>query len=153
VLNRINPVTHQRTRSAGLLSGFNEAHVGQCAETHVTRAAVQSKTVNPRSRAAWPYLQIETGAVVMQADFGERADPCFGDLLNEACHEIPLWAIPTFHGVHTLHAKICYALSCDMDAMEKIFTGTLSASVLPQPFLPGATAAPRLPHSYEAKEF
>src|SRR6516162_1702329 len=41
--------------------------------------------------------------------------------------KISLWAIPTFHGVHTLHAKICYALSCDMDAMERIFIGTLSA--------------------------
>ena len=39
----------------------------------------------------------------------------------------PLWVLPTFHGVHTLHAKICYAFSCDMDAIEKIFTGTLSA--------------------------
>ena len=42
--------------------------------------------------------------------------------------KIPLWAVPTFHSVHTPHAKICYALSCDMDAMEKIFTGSLSAN-------------------------
>jgi len=38
-----------------------------------------------------------------------------------------LWAVPTFHRVHTLHAKICYDVSCGMDAMEKIFTGTPSA--------------------------
>ena len=42
--------------------------------------------------------------------------------------KIPVWAIPTFHSVHTLHGKICYDLSCDMDAMEGISTGTPSAS-------------------------
>src|SRR5262245_16328931 len=63
----------------------------------------------------------------MQFDVGERTDLCFGELLDEARHENPLWVVPTFHGVHTLHAKICYALSCDMDAMEKIFTGTNSS--------------------------
>ena len=40
--------------------------------------------------------------------------------------KILLWVIPTFHRVHTLHAKICYALSYDMDAVEKIFTNRLS---------------------------
>ena len=44
--------------------------------------------------------------------------------------KIPLWAVPTFHGVHTLHAKICYAVSCDMDAMERIFTGQSSQQVM-----------------------
>jgi hypothetical protein len=42
--------------------------------------------------------------------------------------KIPLWAVPTFHSVHTLHSKICYDVSCDMDAVEGISSGTLSAS-------------------------
>jgi hypothetical protein len=126
MLDRINSVIHQRTRRAGLVSSFDKAHVGKRAEPHVARAAIQSKSVNPGPRAAWFNLQIETGTVVMQAG-REHANLRFGELLNEARHEIPLWAVPTFHCVHTLHAEICYALSCDMDAMEKIFTGTLSA--------------------------
>jgi len=37
---------------------------------------------------------------------------------------IPLWVVPTFHRVHTPHARNYYVFSCDMDAMEMIFTGT-----------------------------
>ena len=36
------------------------------------------------------YLQIKAGAVVMQADLGERANLCFGELLNKSRHENPL---------------------------------------------------------------
>jgi hypothetical protein len=39
----------------------------------------------------------------------------------------PLWAVPTFQSVHTLHTDICYDHLCGMDAMERIFTGTPSA--------------------------
>jgi hypothetical protein len=54
----------------------------------------------------------------------------------------PPWAIPTFHSVHTLHSKICYDVSCDMDAVEGISTGTLSASLSSEPDLrPGRTAS------------
>ena len=44
-----------------------------------------------------------------------------------------MWAVPTFHGVHTLHAKICYDVSCDMDAVERIFTDSLSATIVWNP--------------------
>jgi len=63
----------------------------------------------------------------MQAGLGERPNFCFRELLDEARHENPPWAVPTFHSVHTLRANICYDVSCDMDAMEGILTGTLSA--------------------------
>jgi hypothetical protein len=89
VLDRINSVSHQRTRSAGLLPSFNEAHVGERAETHVARVAIQSEAVNPGPRTARLYLQIQTGAVVMQANLRERAHLCFGELLDEARHENP----------------------------------------------------------------
>jgi hypothetical protein len=36
----------------------------------------------------------------------------------------PLWVLPTFHSVHTSHSDIYQDFSYDMDAMEKIFTGT-----------------------------
>src|SRR6516225_6263598 len=87
MLDRINSVVHQRTRSAGLLPGFNEAHVGERAEPHVTRAAVQRKSVNPGSRPARLDLQVKTGAVGMQFDVSERADLCFSEFLNKARHE------------------------------------------------------------------
>ena len=86
ILNRINSVIHQRTCRAGLVSSFDKAHVGKRAEPHVARAAIQPKSVNPGPRAAWFNWQIEAGAVVMQAG-RERADLCFGELLNKACHE------------------------------------------------------------------
>src|SRR6516225_4046772 len=86
MLDRINSLFHQSTRRAGLVSSFDKAHVGKRAEPHVARAAIQSKSVNPGPRAAWFNLQIEAGAVVMQAG-RERADLCFGELLNRACHE------------------------------------------------------------------
>jgi len=52
----------------------------------LARTAIQPKSVNPGPRAAWFDLQIETGAVVMQANLGEGADLCFSELLDEACH-------------------------------------------------------------------
>ena len=59
----------------------------ECAEAHIACAAIQSKTINPGARTVRPYLQIETGAIVMQADLSERADLCFGELLNKPRHE------------------------------------------------------------------
>jgi hypothetical protein len=58
VLDRINPVIHQGPRDAGLLSGFNEAYIGECAKTHVARAAIQSVSINPGPRTVWSDLQI-----------------------------------------------------------------------------------------------
>src|SRR5215510_14149815 len=43
--------------------------------------------------------------------------------------ENSLWVIPTIHIFHTPQAEICYSLSCDMDAMEGILTGSLSANL------------------------
>ena len=48
----------------------------------LARTAFQPKSVNPGPRAAWFDLQIETGAVVMQANLGEGADLCFSELLD-----------------------------------------------------------------------
>jgi hypothetical protein len=36
--------------------------------------------------------------------------------------KILLWVGPTFHCVHTPHARNCYVISCDMDAVERMFT-------------------------------
>jgi hypothetical protein len=47
VLDRINSVVHQRTRSIGFVSSSDEAHVDKCAEPHIARAAIQSVSVNP----------------------------------------------------------------------------------------------------------
>src|SRR6516164_1046198 len=65
MLDRIDSVVHQRTRCAGLVSSLDETHVDERAEPHVSRAAIQPESVNPRPRAAGFNLQIETGAVVM----------------------------------------------------------------------------------------
>jgi len=83
-----------RTRSAGLAAGFNKTHIGERAEPHVAGAVIQPKAVDPGSRTAWPDLQIQTGAVVVQSDLGERADFCFGELLDEASHKIPFVGNP-----------------------------------------------------------
>ena len=74
VFNRVNPIIHQRTRSGGLVPRFDKAHVGKRAESHVARAVIQSETIDPRPRSAWPDLQIQTGTVVMQANLSERAE-------------------------------------------------------------------------------
>ena len=76
--------------SVGLVARLDEAHVGERAEPHVAGAVIQSKAVDPGSRAAWPDLQIQPGAVMKQTGLGERADLCFGELLDKASHEIPL---------------------------------------------------------------
>jgi hypothetical protein len=94
MLDRVNSIIHQRTRSAGLVSSFDEAHVGKRAEPHVARPAVQRKSVDPRSRAARLDLQVKAGAVGMQFGVGERADLCFGEFLNKACHENPCGPYP-----------------------------------------------------------
>ena len=70
MLDRINSVIRQGPRGAGLLPSFDEAHIGECAEPHIARSAVQPKAEDPGPCSARPGLQIETGAVVMQADLG-----------------------------------------------------------------------------------
>jgi len=92
VHDRIDPVVYQRTRRAGLVSGFDETHVGERAEPHVACAAIQPVSVNPGSCSTRPDLQIQTAAIMMQAGLGERTDLCFGELLDKSRHEIsPLW--------------------------------------------------------------
>src|SRR6516164_7944032 len=91
-LDRINPVIHQSARSTGFVPSFDQTHSGERAEAHVACALVQCVAINPGSCTAWPYLQIETGTVGMQADLGERADLCFGELLDKSRHVMsPLW--------------------------------------------------------------
>src|SRR5262249_76693 len=89
MLDRVNPVIHQSACSGSLLPSLYEAHVSKRTEPHIACAAIQPEAVYPRPSAAWSDLLIETGTIGMQADFGERPNFCFGELLDEARHENP----------------------------------------------------------------
>jgi len=66
---------------------------------------------------------------VVQADPGECANFCFSELPNEPRRESSFVGHTTFQNVHTftpIFATSFFAISCYMDAVERIFTGFLS---------------------------